>query len=300
MYNSATLTNNLGILTMAPLKITHFETKISLAHELAKYGIGKNLLTVGTDAKTVKGEKLGYTTAILYLKPDLQLCPMSEKAGCDKACLVSAGRGRFNSVKTARLNKSKLYRLDPELFFSALVKQISDLQVKHGSALVVRLNGTSDLPFHLVPIEVKGIVYQSIMDYFKDVQFYDYTKVYTRASHALPANYDLTLSYSEANSDYANKVISAAIKTGKRVSVVFNGAMPSTYKGFNVIDGDDTDLRFLDDSNCIVGLKAKGEAKKDTSGFVIHTEHKTQVKRKSFKNPPAFKGRYYAPEYMLI
>jgi len=285
---------------MSPLKITHFETKISLTNELAKYGIGKNILTVGTDAKTVKGEKLGYTTAILYLKPDLQFCPMSEKAGCSEACLVSAGRGRFNSVKTARLNKSKLYRLNPELFFSALVRQIGDLHAKHGSALVVRLNGTSDLPFHLVPIEVNGEVYPSIMDYFKDIQFYDYTKVYTRASHVLPANYDLTLSYSEANSDYADKVLSVAIKTGKRVAVVFNGALPSNYKGFNVIDGDETDLRFLDPDNCIVGLKAKGKAKKDTSGFVIHTEHKTQVKRKSFKNPPAFKGRYYAPEYMLI
>jgi hypothetical protein len=36
-----------------------------------------------------------------------------------------------------------------------------------------------------------------------------------------------------------------------------------------VIDGTETDLRFLDPNNVVVGLKANGKAKKDVSGFVV-------------------------------
>jgi len=36
-----------------------------------------------------------------------------------------------------------------------------------------------------------------------------------------------------------------------------------------VVNGDETDLRFLDGKNKIVGLVQKGLAKKDETGFVI-------------------------------
>jgi len=45
--------------------------------------------------------------------------------------------------------------------------------------------------------------------------------------------------------------------------------LPVFYKNTRVINGDKDDLRFLDDKGVIVGLKAKGKAQKDTSGFVI-------------------------------
>ena len=38
-----------------------------------------------------------------------------------------------------------------------------------------------------------------------------------------------------------------------------------------VVNGDESDLRFLDPRNSIVGLKAKGKAKKDTTGFVVNS-----------------------------
>ena len=58
------------------------------------------------------------------------------------------------------------------------------------------------------------------------------------------------------------------------VAVVFRDKIPKSYKGYEVIDGDDSDLRFLDkfkswETGGIVGLKAKGPAKKDKSGFVV-------------------------------
>lgn len=283
------------------ISITHFPTNKAFMQALKDHGIGeKGLLTVGTNAKTVKGDKKGYTTAILYMQPSLKLCPMSDSAGCAASCLVSAGRGRFSSVKTARHNKAELYNNDRGLFFSALFHQIKALKKKYKDSLVIRLNGTSDIGYHIEPITVDGVQHESIIHYFNDVQFYDYTKVYTRARHNLPANYDLTLSYSEASQAYADKVISASIITGVRVAVVFNGVLPETYKGFKVIDGDETDLRFLDSDNVIVGLKAKGDAKKDDTGFVIHTSAPKNPPKKSFKNPPAFKGRYYSPDYMRI
>jgi hypothetical protein len=37
-----------------------------------------------------------------------------------------------------------------------------------------------------------------------------------------------------------------------------------------VIDGDLSDLRFLDRTGVVVGVRAKGKAKKDVSGFVVH------------------------------
>ena len=73
-----------------------------------------------------------------------------------------------------------------------------------------------------------------------------------------------------------------ALGNGMNVAAVFHkvpllfafaarSAMDNVSVVYPVIDGDASDLRFLDDTpegGCIVGLKAKGAAKKDTSGFV--------------------------------
>ena len=125
----------------------------------------------------------------------------------------------------------------------------------------LRLNGTSDIQWET--IQVNG---QNIFEIFPDVQFYDYTKIPTRKVSDIE-NYHLTWSYSEANMKYANWFD----KIAYNIAVVFNGSLPIHFKGREVVNGDETDLRFLDKQNVIVGLKAKGKAKKDTSGFVIQT-----------------------------
>jgi len=118
-------------------------------------------------------------------------------------------------------------------------------------------------------VTVAGIEYPNIMEAFSTVQFYDYTKHRNRRD--LPSNYHLTFSRSEANNDAALEWLAA----GGNVAVVFDTkkgqALPETWNGYRVIDGDLTDLRFLDDKNVVVGLRAKGPARKDTSGFVVHT-----------------------------
>jgi hypothetical protein len=75
----------------------------------------------------------------------------------------------------------------------------------------------------------------------------------------------LTFSRSETNEALAVDVL----RNGGNVAVVFAGVLPSAWQGYNVVNGDESDLRFLDKKNVVVGLRAKGDAKKDTTGFVV-------------------------------
>lgn len=221
------------------------------------------LLSFGNDSKTVKGETEGVLTGILYLIPDDHLCPMARNAGCREACLVSAGRGRMTNVKAGRLRKTQLFYADPVAFVDTLSKEItlaSKRAAKKGMSLAIRLNGTSDIRWE----HQRGSDGLSLMEKHDDVQFYDYTKLPTRK---VPKNYHLTVSYSEAQAKYATK----AAESAHNIAVVFRDreSMPATFLGRPVIDGDKTDLRFTDPQGVVVGLYAKGAAKKDTTGFVI-------------------------------
>ena len=228
-----------------------------------------NLLGVGTNAKTVKGDGDEYLTAILYMAPAKQVdginvCPMAEMAGCAKACLYTAGRGRFNNVQQARMRKTMLWRDDRAEFLRLLRDDLERFQrycTKRNITPCVRLNGTSDIQW-----EKHGF-----MSDFPGVQFYDYTKIVKRAYSDLPPNYHLTLSYSEANEEYAEEVAMAVADTGRNMAVVFRNrdAIPATFRSYTVIDGDKDDLRFLDRQGCVVALYAKGAAKNDTTGFVV-------------------------------
>lgn len=223
------------------------------------------LLNIDANAKTVKGQGRGYMTAILYLAPadesGYEVCPMASK-GCRKACLNKAGMGAFSNVQAARIAKTKWYFEDRPAFMAQLVVEVRAFirkAIKLGLIPVVRLNGTSDIPWERVPVEDQP----NIMSLFPSVQFYDYTKRSNRRD--LPANYHLTFSLAEDNDSRA----SAAARNGANIAVVFrNDKFPSTYMGMPVVDGDADDLRFLDGRGVVVGLKAKGPAKKDISGFV--------------------------------
>ena len=222
-----------------------------------------SLLAFGNDSKTVKGEKQGVLTGILYLIPDDKLCPMSATAGCREPCLVAAGRGRMTNVKAGRLRKTRLFYADPVAFVDQLAKEIALAQkraAKRGMDLAIRLNGTSDIAWE----NYKGSDGLSLMEAFPTVQFYDYTKLPTRK---VPKNYHLTVSYSGVNSKYAAKVS----KSRHNIAVVFRDqkSIPDMFLGRKVINGDATDLRFTDPKGVIVGLYAKGPAKRDCSGFVV-------------------------------
>lgn len=231
----------------------------------------KNLLSIDTNAKTVKGQKLGFMTGILYLAPfnlsGYQVCAMAEKAKCHEPCLNKAGRGAFDSTQAARIRKTRWFFERRESFMQALIYSINALIRKaerEGFIPLVRLNGTSDIRWENIKIDKQG---RNIFELFPTIQFYDYTKIPNRKN--IPANYDLTFSYSGVVSfaPYVRK----AVSKGERLAVVFDKKenFPEVFLGLPVVSGDDSDVRHLDKRGAVVALFAKGKAKKDMSGFVV-------------------------------
>ncbi len=230
----------------------------------------KSLLNIDQNPKTIKGQKYGFMTGVLYLAPaDLSgrnVCAMATMAGCAAACLNTAGRGAFSNVQRARIAKTNYYFNDRAGFMDNLAADIKLLAKKaaaRGLVPLVRLNGTSDIKWENVPFKQ----YPNIMAAFPEIQFYDYTKISNR--DALPVNYDLTFSYSGLP-QYQQYVKQAIIK-GMRVAVVFRtrAAIPDSFLGLNCVDGDNSDIRHIDPAGVIVALYAKGKARRDNSGFVV-------------------------------
>lgn len=228
------------------------------------------MLRIDGSTKVIKGNKLGYRTAILYLAPynmsGMNVCPMAALAQCFKPCLNSAGRGAMTGVQMSRLRKTLFffqYQAEAIALIKAEVRMFEARAKKQGFILLVRLNGTSDIRW-----ENYGI-----MQSYPDVQFYDYTKLANRKN--VPANYDLTFSYSGVPA-YQTQV-RLALAAGMRMAVVFakrstvesmlENATP--FLGLAVVDGDDTDIRHIDPAGAAVALYAKGKAKQDHSGFVV-------------------------------
>jgi hypothetical protein len=223
-------------------------------------------LSIDTNAKTIKGQKLGFLTGILYLAPANEsgrnLCAHAS-AGCKAACLYTAGRGAYSNIKEARLKKTLAFLNDRKAFAMELKKEIASLAKKAEKKKMtpcIRLNGTSDIPWHNV---------ENIMQENPHIQFYDYTpnpfRMLQFLNGELPENYHLTFSRKEDNDGFVENVL----ERGGNVAVVFRKELPSTWKGKKVVNGDETDLRFLDEKNVVVGLKAKGKGRKNQSGFIV-------------------------------
>lgn len=238
----------------------------------------EKLLGIDTNAKTIKGEKYNIKTAILYLMPAMgsgvNLCANAVLAGCVKACLFTAGRGAMSNVMLSRLRKTLYFNQYREQFMAQLDKELRlerNKAKRKGYKLIVRLNGTSDIRWENIP--VAGYAGRNIMQAFSDIQFYDYTKLANRRN--IPANYDLTFSYSgvEAYQPFVAK----AVANGERIAVVFRNrsiveamlANGDTFLGLPIVDGDYTDIRHLDAKGVVVALYAKGKARRDQSGFVV-------------------------------
>lgn len=218
--------------------------------------------------KIQKGTKLGYLSFILHLAPaDLsgkETCP-KRTAGCTAACLNTAGRGGMfkkgentNMIQKARIRKTKYFFENRDAFMQDLIKDMvkaMNYAAKKGLKPVFRLNGTSDLPWEKYVVNGQG---DNIFQMFHMVQFYDYTKVLGRKVKNIP-NYHLTFSKADGN----DADVAKALAQGLSVVAVYD-EIPA-----GVPSADETDLRFLDPKGIMLGLKAKGRAKKDYSGFVI-------------------------------
>lgn len=231
---------------------------------------------VATSSKIKKGLKYDEMTYIIYLAPakmsGFEVCPM-RTAECTAACLNESGHNKIdiheNKINKSRITKTKLFFEQRDFFMHWLVDEIASAAKKaqrEGMTFSVRLNGTSDLSPEIFKLNGKNI-----LEIFPSVQFYDYTKVFNRIrlTSKYP-NYDLTFSYSGEN---MTETI-AALDSGVRAAIVFE-EVPESYLGRTVIDGDEYDMRYVDNSDVIVGLKYKKVRNKidfKTNKFVVSKE----------------------------
>jgi len=223
-----------------------------------------------TSAKIEKSDAYSdeFKTSIMYALPAMQsghnACP--DAGVCANACIDTTGR--MPMVKAAREYRSNLFYDNRAEFGAQLIAETQEnikRNDKKGLRTAERLNGTTDYAWEHIRFDG-----QSMPERFPNVQFYDYTKSVKRArqhaSGTMPSNYHLTFSRSELTPD---SLVTELVESGQNVAVVFD-AIPETWLGLEVINGDEHDLRFLDKSGVIVGLKAKGpKAKRDTAGFVV-------------------------------
>jgi hypothetical protein len=250
-----------------------------------------SLLTTG-NPKVAKGEAHGVLTAIMHLAPERvsgrNVCPHAT-AGCAAACLNTAGRGGIgldsdglNVIQVARIRRTRWFHRDRPAFLAALVAEVAKHErsaKRHKLRPAVRLNGTSDLPWERFTVMRDGVTFPHIMAAFPNVTFYDYTKWPVRLRPLVAGIPNYSLTFSLADGVKSETEAAHALESGVNVAAVFavkrGGDLPDMHAVggvlAHVIDGDSTDLRFLDPSErtgVVVGLRAKGRAIHDRTGFV--------------------------------
>lgn len=228
------------------------------------------------NAKTIKNDRMTY---ILYMSPadandhDVNICPFASE-GCITACLNTSGMGRFDNVQASRRAKTNLMLEDRKAFYQMLAKEIMSKTAK-SDGLAFRLNGTSDVD------HIKGLMVYANLDIRSlNAQFYDYTpNPHRMEKYKDYPNYTLTFSRKEDNHELSMEMLA----NGHIVAVVFSSEiLPAQYEGYRVLDGDTRDDLMIDlrkwmrmgagpdgRKGIILGLRAKGRAKRDESGFVV-------------------------------
>lgn len=255
-----------------------YKTKAAALRDLRAAGFTFSTALGATESnpKLAKGEKLGVLSKPHNLSPASEsgwnMCAQAS-LGCIAACLHTAGNPIYLPAKIqARLQRTRAFMTMRKAYIALMAFELQALETKAkrlNMAAAWRPNTTSDYPFHSVALEVDGVKVKSLIHAFPNIEAYDYTKITKKAlqwaAGLLPSNYHITFSKSESNDLDVAKVLGA----GGNVAVVFEKGLPDSYLGKAVVDGDYSDARFLDVKGVVVGLKAKGQAKADESGFVV-------------------------------
>lgn len=218
---------------------------------------------VNNSTKHEKAFKYNEMVYTIYLAPakssGYEVCP-GRTAECTLLCLNESGRNKMNTerevIRNSRIKKTRLFHEDHQFFVKWVFEEIK-LARKKAEKLnyrfSVRLNNTSDISPEDFYILNEDGVRVNILEYFNDVQFYDYTKVPERLELTKKySNYDLTFSFSGTNKFDCLQML----KNDVRVSVVFK-TVPETFWGYPVVNGDNYDMRYLDPKQSIIGLKFK-------------------------------------------
>ena len=241
-----------------------------------------------SSAKTEKGEVKGWLTGISYLSPAAEsgfalVCFWARN--CKAICLNWAGRGALNTVQKARQRKTfRLFAYGIQNYLLNVVLDIRKLLQRaqnKGFGLAIRLDGTSDMGLVNHPIQALGN--KTLPQLFPSVEFYEYTKSFGRMEAFLRGEFPRNVHFTFSLDGETNKAQAAILNLkGANIAVCFSGSFPTVWNGSKVIDGDTSDLRFLDPrassstvsgpshlrAGYIVALKAKGKAKTLRNGFV--------------------------------
>lgn len=248
------------------------EAKAQIQSALAAYVAGQRPILTQANPKLLKGNAAGWLTTGVHFAPSKisgrNVCP-GATLGCISSCLYTSGHGAFTVTQISRIARTLYFLRHQKQFLEQLERELLaffKLAKRHGLNPAVRLNLTSDLPWE----SIKTASGESLPEKFPGVQFYDYTKVSSRMSRFLigdfPGNYHLT--FSRAETAESERLALSFLASGGNVAAVFR-QLPECWNGFPVLDGDSDDLTFLRPAGTVFGLKAKGQAKHDTSGFVI-------------------------------
>jgi len=229
-----------------------------------------------SNAKLEKCLEFGYLARGLQLLPGnksgREFCP--DRGACFATCLDTSGMGSFPGVKSARLERSKMFNQDRKIFLHLLNHELESLEStahKRGLKPAARLNTFSDLPWE----EFARTVFAD----HPGVQFYDYTKSRERAARSLrdstwPSNYDLTFSWSEkATHQFGTHYL----KGGGRIAVVGRlkedpphsprVVIPRFMRSHGQVDGDEHDLTFIQPKGCVLVLSPKGKLTQQQTRF---------------------------------
>ena len=224
-----------------------------------------------------KGSKVGVSTRIAYLSPATEFAQYVKDAGlnaagigttckdstaaCRAGCLVGSGRLVMSSAYRSRIWKTAALIAAPQQFAALMIIEARAHVRTAGRRDMIpalRADGTSDLGI--------GRILSSLVP---DATWYDYTKDASRSMST--ETHDTTFSWSGENMADVESVLAyggrVAIPNVSGIDIGSIFAAP-----YAVIDGDQTDARFLDGPG-LVNLTWKGAALAGTAaesaGFAV-------------------------------
>lgn len=194
----------------------------------------------------------------------VNVCPLAS-AGCALACLSTSGQSGMPAQQRAQSARTALLIAYPAVFGVLLGAELARAIRRHGR-INLRLNTTSDIRWELVAPDMISTLAAA------GVTLYDYTAWHP--SHRNPsAEYHLTYSAKET-SHTSDEYLTGVLSSGHNVAIPFDTPkgkpLPETWHGWRVIDGDESDERYLDPAGVVVGLRAKGHAwrRDNSAGFI--------------------------------
>ena len=236
--------------------------RVTPAYRKKHLGSRNAYILTRSSAKIIKGEKLGYITGVCYLRSfrkigGINTCSHAKLANCWKPCLENSGKMSLPTAIKARENRLNLLFKNPQAFFSILLADIEKIErkaKKQGMGTAYRLNGTSDLEWNRILINGK-----SIFELLPDLIWYDYTKNPKIAETYRKMGLSCTLSWYPKLDPES---VCNHLDQGGNLAIAYHGKrLPDTQtigdRVYRVIDGDISDLRFLDDQGVVVGLRYK-------------------------------------------